>query len=375
MVAGVSSESEPAAGPTTSADGDAAVVRGSRPLTILEAVARRMGVPHPVVVLAVALLLGLPILPYLAPDREADLFTSVYLPRFGQIHGLLDLIYQALLVTTLMFSPLATSFMLDRVRRTPVEAPWLADAIGPEVAATAAAGGRVAPPFLLGAAAVAPMLVQYLGGEHIRSLEDAIVAVLEVAIVLLRFGVLFMFVWCYVRSLVGLTRICALPLRLLPSNLDFWLGTRPLGSLALALAIVYATGLAMGLSLVISGPAGALMGPVVIALFTLGLLLFFLPLRSVHRQMATEKASEQAWHRERLAAVVAVSRHQPDPVRREPAAALHDAIAVEIAERHVGEIRTWPIDVSIATKLLTTILLPLTLTLIGRQLVLTVLGV
>lgn len=375
MVAGVSPGPGSADGPAAHVDGDVDVAHVDRPLTILEAVARRAGVPHLVVVMAVALLLGLPILPYADPRRETHLFTSVFLPHFGLIHGLLDALYQGLLVALIVFSPLATSFMLDRVWRTPTDAPWLRQAIQPEVAATVVSGRDVWPPLLLGSAAVLPMLVQYLGGNHVRDTSDAVVMVLEVAIVLSRFAVLFMFIWTYIRSLLGLSRICAVPLGLLPSYVDRWLGARPLGSLALALAIVYSTGLALGVPIVTSGPAAAVMGPVLIGLSLLGLLLFFLPLRSAHRQMAAEKANEQAWLRARLASVAAVSRHQPDPVPRDPTTALHDVIAMEIIERHVGDIRTWPIDTSIAAKLLTTIALPLTLTLIGRQLVLTVLGV
>lgn len=354
---------------------DAAPTPGRRPTTPFEAISLRTGIPHVVVVLAVACLFGLPIMPYAVPERERELATSVFLPHLGRLHEPLDVIYQGLLIATLIFSPLATSYMLDRVWQTPARAPWLAGAITPEVEATAASGRRLGPPFVIGMLVFLPMLLQYLMEGYVASLADVAVASVEVAIVSLRFAVLLSFIWCYVRSLVGLARMCALPLDLLPSYQDPWLGTRPIGSLALSLSAVYSVGLALGLSLVISAPAATVVFPVVVGFFLLGALLFFLPLRSVHRQMAKEKSSEEAWVREQLASLVAVSRRQDQPAPQDPIAALQGALTIELIERHVAAIRTWPIDASIAIRLTTTIVLPLTLTLIGRQLVLSVLGV
>jgi hypothetical protein len=364
---------EPASG---GAPGTATVaIPGRRPPTPLEAISLRTGVPHVVVVLAVACLFGLPIVPYAFPERERELFTSVFLPHLGRLNEPLDVVYQGLLFTILVFAPLATTYMLDRVWQTPARAPWLGEAITPEVEATAASGRRLGPPFVLGLLVMLPMLVQYLASEHVRSIPDVAVASAEVAVVSLRFAVIFSFVWCYVRSFLGLARMCALPLDLLPSYEDLWLGTRPLGSLALSLSAVYSVGLALGLSLVISAPAAAIVVPVVVGLFLLGALLFFLPLRSVHRQMAEEKAREEAWVREQLTSLVAVSRRQDQPVPADPTTALQSVLTIDLVERHVAAIRTWPIDTSIAVRLTTTIALPLTLTLVGRQLVLSVIGV
>ena len=354
---------------------DAASTPGRRPPTPLEAFSLRTGIPHVVVVLVVACLFGLPIMPYAFPGREQELFTSVFLPHFGRLNEPLDVVYQALVVVIVVFAPLATSYMLDRVWQTPARAPWLGQAITPEVEATAASGRGLGPPFVIGALVLLPMLLQYLMSGYVRGIPDVAVASAEVVIVLLRFAVIFSFVWCYVRVLFGLARMCALPLDLLPSYQDPWLGTRPLGSLALSLSAVYSVGLALGLSLVISAPAATVVVPVIVALFLLGTLLFFLPLRSVHRQMAEEKASEEAWVREQLASLVAVSRRQGQPAPQDPIAALQGAVTIGLVERHVAAIRTWPIDASIAVRLTTTIVVPLTLTLIGRQLVLSVLGV
>lgn len=347
----------------------------ARPATVTEALARRLGLPHAVVVLLVACVLGLPIVPYLFPDRAPDLFTSAYLPHLSLVGDAVDVIYQGLVLALMLFSPLATSFMLDRVWATPAAAPWLRAAIESEVRATAADARRLLPPFVLGTMTMLPMLAQYLASGSVSSIPDALVAALEVAIVDARFVVIYMFVWCYLRALIGLARMAAAPLDLLASHRDLWLGARPLGSLALSLAIVYAVGLALGLSIVVSGPAGNLTIPVLALLFAFGIALFFLPLRSVHRQMAAEKARERAWLEERLASTVAVSRHQPQPGQKDRATALLETMALQVAERHVTAIRTWPIDASIAMRLTSTFALPLLLTLAGRQLVLSVLGV
>lgn len=346
-----------------------------RPPSITEALARRLRVPHGVVVLLIACVLGLPVVPYLFPGRAPDLFTSVYLPHLGLVRDPVDVIYQGLVFALVLFSPLATSFMLDRVWSTPRDAPWLRAAIEPEVRATVADARRPLPPLVLGTLTMVPMLVQYLASGYVASIPDGLVGGLEVAIVEARFAVIFMFVWCYLRAIIGLARMAAAPLDLLPSHVDLWLGTRALGSLALSLAIVYSVGLALGMSIVISGPAGALMIPVVLLLSALGVALFFLPLRSVHRQMAAEKAREQAWLHERLASTVTVSRHQSVLVHQDQATALVEAVSVHIAEGHIRAIRPWPIDTSIAVRLASTFVLPLLLTLVGRQIVLVVLGV
>lgn len=366
MAARVSVGSVQEAASVGSPEAGAASAMGRRPLAPLEAIALRTGIPHVVVVLAVTCLLGLPVLPYLFPWREPELWTSVFLPHMGRINEPLDAVYQGLLLVTIAFAPLATRYMLDRVWQTPARAPWLGEAIRSEVEATTASGRRLGPPTVMGALVLLPMLVQYLAGGYVRDLSDAAVASVEVAIVLLRFAVIFSFVWCHFRSLIGLARMCSLPLNLLPSYQDPWLGTRPLGSLALSLSVVYSVGLALGFSMVLSAPAATFMVPVAVGLFLIGALLFFLPLRSVHDQMAEEKAREQAWAREQLASLVAVSRRQDRPARQDPITALQGTLAIELVERHIAAIRTWPIDASIAVRLATTIVLPLTLTLVGR---------
>ena len=106
---------------------------GRRPATMYERIALRLEAPRLVVILVFAGVLGAPPLPYLLPGREDRLFTSVFNPRMGQIRGLPDVLYQGLSFALLVFSPLASIAMLERVWRSPEigrERAWLRDRLG-----------------------------------------------------------------------------------------------------------------------------------------------------------------------------------------------------------------------------------------------------
>ena len=346
-----------------------------RPPTVFEAVAHRLRLPTAAVVAGEAVLFGVPFLPIAIPDRAARMFTNVSVPGFGRFDNPGDVVWLGVWLAVLVFVPVGSTFMLDRIAETPSKAPSFGADIAPEVRATMASARRIGPPLLMSAGFTAILLVPYLAGGHLLDTLDAGLAALDTVIVVGRFFVVFTLVWIYVRGLAGLWRISLRPLRLAPSHLDPWLGTRQLGSLALSMASIYFLYLGLAFLLVPIGlrDAVAQIGLLVI-LFGLGVVMFFLPLRAVHRQMAAEKVREVAWLRDRRAMTVAVSRHQLDPGPADAVAGLRDTVGIEIAERHVASIRTWPFDGSILARLGYSVALPLVLTLAGRQLIASILG-
>jgi len=342
---------------------------------VFEAIAHRLRVPNAAVVAGEAILLGLPWLPIAVSDRAARMFTNVSIPGFGRFDNPGDLVWLGVWLALLVFVPPGSAFMLDRIAETPSKAPSFGADIAPEVHATMASARRLGPPFMMSVGFTAIFLVQYLAGGHLLDTLDAGLAALDIVIVLGRFFVVFTVVWVYVRGLAGLWRISSRPLRLAPSHLDPWLGTRPLGSLALSMATIYFLFLGLAFLLFPFGLRDAVVQIGLLAvLFGLGVVMFFLPLQAVHRQMGAEKAREEAWLRDRRALSVAVSRHQAEPRPIDAMAGLRDTVGIEIAQRHISSIKTWPFDGSILARLAYSVALPLILTLAGRQLIASVLG-
>lgn len=342
---------------------------------MFEAIAHRLRVPTAAVIVGEAVLFGVPFLPIAVPDRAARMFTNVSIPGFGRFDNPGDLVWLGVWLAVLVFVPLGSVFMFDRIAETPSKAPSFGADIAPEIHATMASARRLGPPFMMSVGFTAIFLVQYLAGGHLLDTLDAGLAALDIVIVLGRFFVVFTVVWVYVRGLAGLWRISSRPLRLAPSYLDPWLGTRQLGSLGLSMASTYFLFLGLSFLLVPIGIRDAVVQVGLLAvLFGVGVVMFFLPLRAVHQQMAAEKVREVAWLRDRRAITVAVSRHQLDPGPADAVAGLRDTVAIEIAERHVASIRTWPFDGSILARLGYSVALPLVLTLAGRQLIASVLG-
>lgn len=117
---------------------------------------------------------------------------------------------------------------------------------------------------------------------------------------------LFTFVWVYFSSLWGLYKLGKQPLKLKPYYEDTTLGVRPVGSLSLSLAFAYFIGI--GLFALSGAVTGTPPPPNVIAFFSatvlLGVIMFFLPLNSIHRRMAQEKRREHGLVRNKLVEVL-----------------------------------------------------------------------
>ena len=163
------------------------------------------------------------------------------------------------------------------------------------------------------------------------------------------------FVWVYFASLWGLHKFGKEPLSLKPHYEDALLGTRQTGSLALSLAFTY-------FAVIVLGTLGLLISPdpvgeaAVVALIVPGVLMFFLPLNSIHSRMADYKELEISSARKRTADLM---RKIGDPQLDKPEDKLRglgDVLALQLVKQDVTAIPTWPFDTRILGRFLAIIL-------------------
>ncbi len=171
----------------------------------------------------------------------------------------------------------------------------------------------------------------------------------DIALITIRYFVVFTFVWVYARSLLGLRDVCQKPLRLTAYYLDHLMGMRAFGSLSLSLAASFFVGLALGtLWLNLTAKDVVLAAPPFF--YATGLVLFLLPLRSVHQQMAEKKRRELLFLQRRYAGTFWASEDQPGPVRgRATTRDLLNMLDYSTVEPHVSALCTWPFDWSKST--------------------------
>ena len=170
--------------------------------------------------------------------------------------------------------------------------------------------------------------------------------------------------WVYYSSLRGIHKLGSLSINFAPFYRDTFLGLRPVGSLALSLAATYfvlviffvALGFASSPSLVDLVTVGGLL----VGLVIVGILAFFLPLRKLHDMMLQQKASERSSLSERFAKVVESASPE-----RDPETDALEVLKLDLMDRKVSSIATWPFDFQILGKL-TIIILSVTAALLTR---------
>ena len=169
--------------------------------------------------------------------------------------------------------------------------------------------------------------------------------------------------WVYYSTLKGIHRMGSAALNFPRFYRDPFLGLKPVGSLALALATAY-FGLE-GLFIVtgFASPPTAVdlivVGGVLLGLVIIGILAFFLPLRKLHACMSKQKALERANLSDRFARIVDAEQVEQDAP---------EVLTVDLLDRKVSQIATWPFDFSILGKL-TIITLSVAAALLTRVLV------
>jgi hypothetical protein len=343
--------------------------------TIAERISWRLSVPFPVVCVAISAILTLPIVPYLFPGSESSLMTTALNRGMGVIHEPEDAVLLGLVWVFFAYLLWATRFMRLRVARTLEEAHDLFDFPGATFVRAFEPVGWRWP-----AAAMAVILTALAAGTFVS--EGDVIGpgylpafILDLLIGAGRLLVLTVYVWAYFASVRGLGVICRERLRLVPYYRDPLLGTRPLGTLSLALASAFAFGYALGLAWSLHDPLRSGFFFAALAIIGLAAIFFFLPLLSVHAQMVDEKERELAFVRDRYAELFEISRHQPGAGTREVTLAdVTSALALEASERRITRVHTWPFDTDILARLATSFAIPVIITVVGREAVLLVLG-
>src|SRR3989454_8096670 len=171
-------------------------------------------------------------------------------------------------------------------------------------------------------------------------------------------------VWTFWSISLGIHRFGRAPLALRPYYEDPFLGLKPLGALSLSLAFSYFGFIGLFLLVLSASPGTPTTADVVgvggflSGLVVLGLVLFFLPLRGLHRRMVHGKRQEMTRLPPKLSPIYeGGSDHGPQDVRH--------LIRVDMMDRKVAAMAIWPYDVGVLGRL-SAITLSVTAILISR---------
>jgi hypothetical protein len=165
--------------------------------------------------------------------------------------------------------------------------------------------------------------------------------------------------WPYYTSSSGIHSMGAVKLNLRPYFADPHLGLRPVGSLALSLAAAYFAGIGLGTLNAISYGTDVYGYLALGILILLGILFFFLPLLRLHQRMLLQKRLERSKVGEKLGEIFQNDDKENVPVE------LSRMFRLEMMERKISVVATWPFDVQILSRLVV-IVLSVTTVLLAR---------
>ncbi len=183
--------------------------------------------------------------------------------------------------------------------------------------------------------------------------------------------------WVYLGSITGVYALGRNPLKLKSFYNDAMLGVRPLGSLSLRLTIVYLS--VSGLGAVATAFFADIVSILLLSSFTvLGVALFFLPLTGIHRLMQEEKDREHALIRHELSDLVQKPKqqisHSIDTTLADLETLFRDfrsLLALDLSERKVMNVPTWPYDSKILSQL-TIVIISVTATILAQIIIVAV---
>ena len=176
--------------------------------------------------------------------------------------------------------------------------------------------------------------------------------------------------WMFAMASLGLHRLGGSSLKLGPFLEERMMGAKPMGSLALSLTVVYFGGLLIVILLFSSfiGTDTSLQALIFAFLF-LGVAMFFLPLNSIHARMQAEKRRLQ---RDVGARYLQLSYTSSSPAEnatledvRNALTRLSDLQQLEMIDKKVAALPTWPFDIQLVSKFIT-IVLSVTAVLLSR---------
>jgi hypothetical protein len=176
--------------------------------------------------------------------------------------------------------------------------------------------------------------------------------------------------WEFAVASWGLHKLGGSSLKLGSFLEDRMMGARPMGSLALSLAVAYFGGLLFAALLFSTiNPATLANQWPFIAFLLLGVALFILPLNSIHTKMQAEK---RRLLREINARYPALGPNTLQPKENATMtdvqaglARLTDLQEVEMLDKRISTLPTWPFDINVASKFIT-IVLSVTAVLLSR---------
>jgi hypothetical protein len=179
------------------------------------------------------------------------------------------------------------------------------------------------------------------------------------------------YVWSYATSSWGLHRLGDSQLKLKSFLEDRTMGAKAIGSVALSLTVAYLGGTLLVFLLFFSYFLISLSFQVVIyAFIALGIIMFFLPLNSVHKKMQAEKLGQQRALTRQLMTLKQESQAYlvEDPPVGKVLTEILRMKDLEITERKLANTPTWPFDVQLIVKLIT-IILSVTAALLARVII------
>ena len=197
------------------------------------------------------------------------------------------------------------------------------------------------------------------------------IIVLDMIVIYLNAFAFVTYLWEFAMVGLGLHNLGGSSLRLGPFPEDRMMGVRPMGNLALSLTVTYFGGLLLtSLLLGTFLPSSITSTAAFFVFLVLGVVLFFLPLKSIHAKMQAEK------HRLMREIAFRYPHLDRDPSQspkesatlddlRTGLARMTDLQELEMLEKRVSSLPTWPFDIQLIARLVT-IILSITAVLLSR---------
>ena len=183
-------------------------------------------------------------------------------------------------------------------------------------------------------------------GQHAAGPISLALLVISFPFIYLVYGT---FIWTYVSSIKCLYDLSKQPLRLAEFYEDTHLGMKSFGSLSLSLALIYFSGLGLIFFSFLSVPPPLELAVVIMIL--VGVILFFLPLITIHQKMRDKKRSERKKLKSHYTQLL---KSIDEPLNHGDATEVKNLrymVAVDIIDRQVTAIPEWPIDSKSFTRL------------------------
>ena len=324
--------------------------------TLIERFIGLVRLPNPLAVLFWALILGSP-----------TYFLVEYLVKGKSTFDIGNLGNESLFVLV----PFYLFFMVGYMRKKVVaaEAPIVPRLAGGEADYHNAFGNVTSTiPVILLSALLSPIALSASFGDF--KPETAGLAIYDVFSTYLSGLAFSTYLWMFANASLGIYKLGRSSLKLGPYLEERMRGAKPLGNLALSLTAAYYGGVLL-LILLFYGNIGTNMPlqAYFATILVLGIALFLLPLNIIHKKMQEEK---HALLRE-IGARYSQLNHTTNPraenaslddVRHE-LTRLADLQQLEILDRKVSALPTWPFDIQVVSKFIT-IVLSVTAVLLSR---------